>query len=70
MNVAIKDFNIETLHKKLGHIGQQGLETLAKKKFLPSFSSMSLKTCIHYLPGKTHIVVFKSFSPSRKSQII
>ena len=31
---------------------------------------MSLKTCVHYLAGKTHRVAFKSFSLSRKSQIL
>ena len=28
------------------------------------------KICINYLVGKTHRVAFKSFSPSRKSQIL
>ena len=31
---------------------------------------MSLKNCVHYLVGKTHKVAFKSFSSSRKSQIL
>ena len=31
---------------------------------------MSFKTCVHYLAGKTQRVTFKSFSPSRKSQIL
>ena len=30
---------------------------------------MSLKTCVHYLVGKTHRVAFKNFSLSRKSQV-
>ena len=31
---------------------------------------MSLKTCVNCLAGKTHRVAFKSFFPSRKSQIL
>ena len=31
---------------------------------------MFLKTCIYCLAGKTHRVAFKSYSPSRKSQIL
>ena len=31
---------------------------------------MSLKTCVYYLAEKTYKVAFKSFSPSRKSQIL
>ena len=46
MNVAVNNSDIETWHKRLGHIGEKGLETLAKKGFLPSFVGMSLKTCV------------------------
>ena len=68
VNMAAKDSDIETWHKRLGHVGEKKLETLAKKKgFLPSFSYTSLKTCVHCLAGKTYIVAFKCFSPSRKS---
>ena len=70
MNVVVKDTDIETWHKRLGHIGEKVLETLARKGFLPSFAGMSFKTCAHYLAGKTHRVAFKSFSPFRKSQIL
>ena len=38
VNMAIKDSDIETWHKRLDHIGEQGLETLTKKGFLPSFT--------------------------------
>ena len=70
VNVAVKDPDIETWHKRLGHIGEKELETLARKGFLPSFAGTCLKTCIHCLAGKTHRVAFKSYSPSRKSQIL
>ena len=70
VNVAVKDSDIETWHKRLGHISEKRLKTLARKRFLPSFAGTSLKTCVHCLTGKTHIVAFKSFCPSKKSQII
>ena len=54
----------------LVHIGEKGLETLAKKGFIPSFAGMSLKTCVHCLTEKAHEVAFKIFSPSKKSQIL
>ena len=31
VNVAIKDYDIETWHKRLGHIGENELEILARK---------------------------------------
>ena len=31
VNVAVKYSNIETCHKRLGYIGEKGLETLARK---------------------------------------
>ena len=64
LNVVVKDFDIEKWYKRLGHIGEKGLKTLAKKGFLPSFAGMSLKTCVHCLEGKTHKIAFKNFSPS------
>ena len=52
--MAVKDFDIETWYKRLGHIGDEGLETLARKVFLPSFVGISLKTCVHCLARKTY----------------
>ena len=69
VKIAVKDTNIGTWHKKVGHISEKMLEILARKRFLPSLVGMSLKACVHYLVGNTHIVAFKSFSPFKKSQI-
>ena len=49
VNVAVKDSDIETWYKRLGHIGEKRLEILAKKGFLPNFTGMFHKICIHYL---------------------
>lgn len=70
MNPAIKDSNTEIWHKRLGPINKKWLETLARKGFLPSLGGISLKTCVYYLARKTHGVVFKSFSPCKKLQIL
>ena len=67
VNLVVKDSDIKTWHKRLGHIGEKGLETLTRKEFLPSFASMSLKTCVHCLIEKAQRVAFKSFSSSKKS---
>ena len=69
-NVAVKDYNIKTWHKRFGHISGKGLETLVRKRLLPSLVGIALKTCIHYLAEKTHGVAFKSFSLFRKLQIL
>ena len=70
VNIAVKDSDIEMWHKRLSHIGEKGIEILARKRFLPNLVSMSLKTCVYYLIGKTHKIIFKSFSQSRKSHIL
>ena len=53
VNVAVKDFDIKIWHKRLGFIGEKWLETHARKGFLPSFASISLKTRVHCLIRKT-----------------
>ena len=65
VNVTVKNYDIKTWQKRLSHVNEKGLETLARKEFLPSFTGMSLKTCVYCLAEKTHRVPFKSFSPSR-----
>ena len=36
VNVAVKDSDIKTWHKRLSHICDKGLETFAKKDFYPT----------------------------------
>ena len=67
INVTVKNYDIKTWQKRLSHVNEKGLETLARKEFLPNFGGMSLQTWVYCLVGKTHRVAFKSFSPSRKS---
>ena len=51
-NLVVSVSDIETWHKRLCHIGEKELKTLARKGFLPSFAGMSIKTYIHYLAKK------------------
>ena len=60
VKMVVKDSDIEMWRKRLGHIGEKGLETLTKKGFLSSFTGMSLKTYVHGLAGKTSGVVDNS----------
>ena len=43
INVVQKDASIELWHRRLGHINEKGLQTLARKQFLPNFQGMPLK---------------------------
>ena len=66
INVAQQDVSIELWHRRLGHISEKGLQTLAKKQFFPNLHGMPLKTCDHCLVGKSHRVAFHTYPPSRR----
>ena len=70
INAAQRDVSIELWHRRLGHISEKGLQTLVKKQFLPNLQGMPLKTCDHCLVGKTHRVVFYTYPPSRRLNVI
>ena len=64
INAAQRDVSIELWHRRLSHISEKGLQTLARKKFLRNLHGMPLKTCDHCLVGKTHRVAFHTYPPS------
>lgn len=71
INAIQKDVSAELWHARLGHISEKGLQTLARKKYLPQLQSMSsLKTCDHCIVGKTHRVAFNTHSSSKRSGLI
>ena len=70
INAAQRDVSIELWHRRLGHISEKGLQTLARKKFLRNLHGMPLKTCDHYLVGKAHRVAFHTYPPSRRPNVI
>ena len=46
INVVQRDGIIEIWHRRLGHISEKRLQTLAKKQFLPNLKGMSFKLVI------------------------
>ena len=68
---AVESNNSSTLwHKRLSHISEKGLNVLAKKKLLSNFQSAKLEKCEHCLAGKQNRVSFKSYPPSRKTELL
>ena len=70
INATPRDVSIELWHRRLGHISEKGLQTLARKQFLHNLYGMPLKTCDHCLVGKAHRVPFHTYPPSRRSNVI
>ena len=70
INAAQRDVSIELWHMRLGHISEKGLQTLARKQFLPNLQGMPLNTCDHCLVGKAHRVAFHTYPPSRRLNVI
>ena len=70
INTAQRDVIIELWHRRLGHIIENGLQTLARKQFLPNLLSVPLKTCNHYLFLKAHRVAFHTNPPSRRPNVV
>ena len=70
INATQRDVSIELWHRRLSHISEKGLQTLARKQFFPNLHGMPLKTCDHCLVGKTHRVAFHTYPPSRRPNVI
>ena len=50
--VTSTDVDIQTWHARLGHIGQERMNKLAKEEILGSYDKIELATCSHCLAGK------------------
>ena len=70
INALRKVADIDLWHRRLGHVSEKGLQVLARKQFLPGLQGTSLKTCDDCLVGKTHRVAFRTYPPSRKSNVL
>ena len=70
INAAQRDVSIKLWYRRLGHISEKGLQTLARKHFLPNLQGMPFKTCTHCLVGKAHRVAFYTYPPSRRPNVI
>ena len=70
INAPQQDVSIELWHRRLGHISEKELQTLARKQFLQNLLGMPLKTYDHCLVGKAHRVSFHTYPPSRRLNVI
>ena len=69
VNISTDDMN--TCHKRLGHISEKGLHILAQKQLLPDVKGKPLHSCAHCLAGKQHRVAFqRSSPPTRRKNIL
>ena len=46
--------NVIIWHARLGHIGQERMNRLARENILGQFTKMDMSTCEYYLVGKTN----------------
>lgn len=69
VNAAESDSSLDLWHKRLAHISEKGLQTLARKSLIPFTKGTSLNSCDYCLFGKHHRVSFQK-SSSRKSNIL
>ena len=60
VNIAERDSSIELWHKRLGHMSEKGLHSLARKDFLPKLKGMTLRPYVDCLAGKQHMIAFRT----------
>ena len=71
VNIAEKSSSIELWHKRLGHISEKGLHSLAHKDLLSEVKGMTFRLCVDCLAGKQHKVAFCiSSTPHRANDMI
>jgi hypothetical protein len=71
VNVAETNSSPELWHKRLGHMSEKGLNSLAHKDLLPEVKGMTLRPCVNCLAGKQHRVSFRtSTTPHRANDIL
>jgi hypothetical protein len=71
VNIAERESSIELWHKRLGHMSEKGLHSLAHKDFLPKLKGMTLKLCVDCLAGKQHRIAFHTSTvPYRAKNIL
>ena len=71
VNIAQRDSSIELWHKRLGHMSEKGLHSLARKDFLPGLKGMTLRPCVDCLAGKQHKIAFRTSTvPHRAKNIL
>lgn len=69
-NAVENENSTELWHKRLGHLSEKGLQTLARNQLLPKMTGTLLKHCTHCLAGKQHRVSFHTLPSSRKNHLL
>ncbi|CAL5342497.1 unnamed protein product [Camellia sinensis] len=70
INAMDDESTVELWHKRLAHMSEKGLATLAKKNLLSGMKNALLKRCTHCLAGKQNRVSFKSSPSLRKPNVL
>jgi transposase InsO family protein len=70
VNTLSNNSSIELWHKRLGHMSEKGLQTLARREVLTGVKGTSLKSCVDCLAGKQHRVSFQKNSTHRKPNVL
>ena len=70
INIIDNEAQTELWHNRLGHMGEKGMQILARKQLLPEVKGTVLKSCEHCLAGKQHRVAFKRSSVHRTNNVL
>ena len=70
VNLVENDTSSELWHRRLSHMSEKGIDSLAKKNLLSGVKQAKLKKCVHCLGGKQKKVSFQSHPPSRKLDLL
>lgn len=67
---TVEGTSMDLWHKRLGHMSEKGLQTLARRQLLPSMQGTTLSHCDHCLIGKQHRVAFVKNYNKKETDIL
>ncbi|KAM3266294.1 hypothetical protein P3L10_003288 [Capsicum annuum] len=70
INLVKNDTSSEFWHRRLSHMSEKGIDSLAKKNLLSGVKQAKLKKYVHCLAGKLKKISFQSHPPSRKLDLL
>ena len=70
INLVENDTLSELWYRRLSHMSEKGIDSLAKKNLLSGVKQAKLKKCVHCLASKQERVSFQSRLPSRKLALL
>ena len=69
LNVVDDDTSPDFWHKRLTHMGEKGLQLLAKQSLIPMVKDKSLNPCEYCLFGKKHRISFQKNSTRKLDKL-